>query len=84
LILVSLDLESKWKSQLEPFVEKHNLKGEVVILDDAKMNDWIPKVDKDWSGGIPATLIYNKEKRVFFEKGFTYKELSKELNKIKI
>ena len=81
LVLVSLDMPSMWKSRLEPFVEKKGLKGKVVILDDPKMNDWIPKVDENWGGGIPATLIYNKEKRVFFEHGFTYDELNEELNK---
>ena len=81
LILVSLDMPSMWKSRLVPFVEKRDLKGQVVILDDPKMNDWIPKLDKDWEGGIPATLIYNKEKRAFYAKGFTYEELNTELNK---
>ncbi len=81
LILVSLDMPTMWKSRLEPFVEKKQLKGKVVILDDPKMNDWIPQVDKDWGGGIPATLIYNDQNRAFFERGFTYKELNEELNK---
>ena len=81
LILISLDMPSMWKSRLEPFVEKKGLKGTVVILDDPKMNEWIPQVDENWGGGIPATLIYNKEKRAFFEQGFTYEELNEELNK---
>ena len=53
----------------------------MVILDDPKQNEWIPKVDEEWGGGIPATLIYNKEKRQFFEKGFTYEELNEALSK---
>ena len=70
-----------WKTQLEPFVEKHQLQGRVVILDDPKMNTWIPKVDKDWGGGIPATLIFNKDKKAFYERGFSYEELKNELDK---
>ncbi|GGG52228.1 thiol:disulfide interchange protein [Croceivirga lutea] len=81
MILVSLDMPNMWKTQLEPFVENHKLQGKVVILDDPKMNTWIPKVDKDWGGGIPATLIFNKEERAFYERGFTYEELKKELDK---
>jgi thiol-disulfide isomerase/thioredoxin len=81
LIFVSLDMPSMWKSRLEPFVKKKGLKGKVVILDDPNMNDWIPQVDEDWGGGIPATLFYNKDKRAFFESGFTYEELNEELNK---
>jgi len=81
LVLISLDMPSMWKSKLEPFVDQHQLKGTVVILDDPKMNDWIPKVDPNWGGGIPATLIYNGEKREFYERGFTYTELKEELEK---
>lgn len=81
VILVSLDMPSMWKSKLEPFVEKKDIKSKVIILDDPKQNDWIPKVAEDWGGGIPATLIYNKDKRAFYEQGFTYEELNEELNK---
>ncbi|UII76618.1 TlpA family protein disulfide reductase [Flagellimonas sp. HMM57] len=81
VVLVSLDMPTMWKSRLEPYVEKNGLKSKVVILDDPKQNDWIPKVAEEWGGGIPATLIYNKEKRGFYERGFTYEELNEELNK---
>ena len=80
VVLVSLDMPSMWKSRLEPFVEKKGLQSEVVILDDPKQNTWIPKVSEEWGGGIPATLIYNKGKRSFYERGFTYEELTNELN----
>ena len=81
MILVSLDMPSMWEKRLVPFVKKNDLKGEVVILDDPKMNKWIPEIDADWEGGIPATLIYNKDKRTFYPHGFTYKELNTELDK---
>jgi len=81
MILVSLDMPSMWEKRLVPFVKEKDLKGQVVILDDPKMNEWIPKIDKDWEGGIPATLIYNKSKRAFYPHGFTYEELNKELLK---
>lgn len=80
VILVSLDMPGMWKTRLEPFVEKKGLKSEVVILDDPKQNVWIPKVSEDWGGGIPATVIYNGEKRSFYERGFTYEELTEELH----
>ena len=81
LILVSLDMPSMWEKRLVPYVKEKDLKGEVVILDDPKMNEWIPKIAENWGGGIPATLIYNKNNRVFYERGFTYKELNTELKK---
>ncbi|TAI46722.1 TlpA family protein disulfide reductase [Flagellimonas allohymeniacidonis] len=79
VLLVSLDMPNMWKSRLEPFVEKKGIQSEVVILDDPKQNDWIPKVAEEWGGGIPATLIYKGKKRNFYEQEFTYEELTQEL-----
>ncbi|WP_350291164.1 TlpA disulfide reductase family protein [uncultured Croceitalea sp.] len=81
MLLVSLDMPSMWEKRLVPFVKENGLKGEVVILDDPKMNEWIPKIAANWEGGIPATLIYNKDKRIFYPHGFTYEELNTELDK---
>lgn len=81
VILVSLDMPNMWKSRLEPYVENKDIQSEVVILDDPKQNVWIPKVSEEWGGAIPATLIYNKDKRSFYERGFTYEELNEELSK---
>jgi len=80
VILVNLDMPNMWKSRLEPYVENNDIQSEVIILDDPKQNEWIPKVSEEWGGGIPATLIYNKDKRSFYERGFTYEELKEELN----
>lgn len=81
VILVNLDMPHMWKTRLEPYVEKKGIRSTVVILDDPKQNDWIPKVSEAWGGGIPATLIYNKERRSFYERSFTYDELTEELDK---
>jgi len=79
VILVSLDFPEQIESQLIPFIKKRNLQSEVVLLDDPDGNRWIPKVNKDWSGAIPATVIYNGEKRAFYERSFSYEELEEEL-----
>ena len=79
LVLVSLDYPDQYESKLKPFMIKHNLQGRVICLDDAAMNVWIPKVNDEWDGGLPATLIYNKNKRGFFYRTFTYDELEAEL-----
>ena len=81
VILVSLDFPDKLEKQVLPYVQK-NLKSEVWLLDDADANGWIPKIDKDWSGAIPATIIYNKNKRAFYERSFDYEELEKEVKSI--
>lgn len=81
VLLVSIDFAKAVETSLIPFLEREKLKSEVVLLDDPDANAWIPKVDESWSGAIPATVIYNKTKRAFFEKSFTYEELETELTK---
>ena len=79
VLLVSLDFPHLYESKLKPFILKNKLASKVIVLDDPDMNRWIPKVDSLWSGSIPATVIYNKQKRKFFEQSFTYSELENEL-----
>lgn len=79
VLLVSLDFPDKLDSQVVPFIKKNNIKSEVVLLDDADANNWIPKVSPKWSGAIPATIIYKNETRKFYEQSFTFEELETEL-----
>ena len=81
VILVSLDFPDKFESQLKPFVKKNSLTPQVILLDDPNENEWIPKVYESWSGALPATLIYNKNKRAFYEQSFTKESLFIEVNK---
>ncbi|MBL4887273.1 MAG: TlpA family protein disulfide reductase, partial [Flavobacteriaceae bacterium] len=57
------------------------INSRVILLDDADEKMWIPKIDPNWDGGIPATLIYNKDKRTFYAHAFTKEALLKEVNK---
>lgn len=82
VLLISMDMPNKIETSLLPFIKKKNLRSEVVHLDDPDANAWIDKVDKSWSGAIPATIIYNAKKRMFYERSFTYEELETELLKI--
>lgn len=79
VVLASLDFPDKIESQVIPFLEKYDLKSEVVLLDDPDANSWIPRVSEEWSGAIPATVIYNQQERKFYEGSFTYEELNSEL-----
>jgi thiol-disulfide isomerase/thioredoxin len=81
VLLVSLDFPEKIDSQVVPFLEKHNIQSQVLLLDDGDANSWIPRVSEKWSGAIPATLIYNKNTRLFYERSFTFEELQSEINK---
>lgn len=75
VIMISLDMPNQIDTNLIPFIEKNNMKNDVLLLDDPDFNSWIPVVDKEWTGAIPATLIYSKSFREFYAKEFTFTEL---------
>ena len=75
VILVSLDFPKQLETRLLPFVRKHGLRSTVVVLDDPDANAWIDRVDPEWSGAIPATLVFNSRVREFREQSFSRNEL---------
>ncbi|MEP3838960.1 MAG: TlpA disulfide reductase family protein [Algibacter sp.] len=79
VLLVSLDFPHLYEKKLKPFIKEKALGSKVIVLDDPNMNTWIPKVDENWSGSIPATIIYKNNKRKFYERSFNYEELEKEV-----
>ncbi|WP_366184170.1 TlpA disulfide reductase family protein [Flavobacterium ovatum] len=81
LVLISLDFKDQIQAKLIPFLKRKNIQSEVVVLTDKNYNNWLSKVDKSWSGSIPATLIIKGEKRVFAERDFaTFEELNQYVN----
>ncbi len=69
-ILVSLDFKKQIDTKLIPFLNTKKIKSDVVVLLDGKSSKWIDRVDPEWSGAIPITIIYNKKKRLFMERQF--------------
>jgi len=80
VLLVSLDFANHIESRVVPFIKKNNVTAEVWILDDPDSNKWIDKVNAEWSGSIPATLFYQKNKRIFREGVMTYEEINTLIN----
>ena len=77
VILVSLDFPNNYESKLLPFVAKHSINCDVVLLDDPKANVWIDKVSPEWSGAIPATRITGNGEEHFKEGMYSdYEELN--------
>lgn len=70
VILVSLDSRKDLEKKLLPFIERKKITAEVVMLSDKDYNSWLPKIDKEWSGSIPATLIIQGKNRLFAEREF--------------
>jgi thiol-disulfide isomerase/thioredoxin len=79
VLLVSLDFPKQVDKKLIPFINKNKIQSEVVLLDDINEDVWIKAIDDNWSGAIPATLIYNKRNRKFYEQSFDYDTLESEL-----
>ena len=70
VLLVSLDFPEDIESKLKPFLKKIGITTKVVLLDDPDANSWIDKIDPNWSGAIPFTIVFNNKKRSFHERAF--------------
>ena len=82
VILVSLDFVNQLERLVIPFLEEKEISAEVKIMTDTDYNAWIDRVDPNWTGAIPATLIYNQDRRVFLEKELSFNELVKHIDQI--
>lgn len=81
VILVSLDFSKQIDSHFKPFLKKKNYNTEVVLLNDKDYNSWLPKVNPDWSGSIPATWLISGKRRLFAERDFkSLEDLKKHVN----
>lgn len=65
IVLVSLDEPKYLDNRVYPFVKKHQLKPEAVLLGDQNYSAWTEKIDPDWRGALPATLIVKDDERTF-------------------
>jgi thiol-disulfide isomerase/thioredoxin len=83
VLLVSLDFKSKLQKEVIPFVQKNKINAEVFLLNESDQQVYIERIDKKWSGAIPATLFINKKVRRFYETEFTEKELKNTLLNLK-
>lgn len=81
LLLVSLDFDTEYPNGLRNFIKKKNFKGSFFWLDESNADYFCPKVDAKWSGGIPATLLINKQTgyRKFFERQLTDRQVEPEI-----
>lgn len=85
VLLVCLDFKEDLKLRVDPFLEKNKYNMECVLLDEINGNDFIDKIDKKWTGSIPATFATKNERtQTFFaERKLNTKELSEVFQKLK-
>lgn len=81
LLLVSLDLPSFYPNKIASFAKKHKFNSNIVWLQETNADYFCPKIDKSWSGSIPATLFLNKKTgyRKFLEEEMSASDFEKEL-----
>ncbi len=84
VLLICMDFKSKLKERVIPFIKKNGLVSEVLLLNEPDYNSWIDKIDKSWSGSIPATLILkgSTTNKKFYEQTFEYTQLKSEIEKV--
>jgi len=75
VFLISLDFPNQIEKRVIPFLKEKDITAEVFLVTDLDYNSWIDRVDPTWSGSLPATLIYNREQRMFLEKEVSRDEL---------
>lgn len=68
VVFVSLN-SAKEEASVEKFVTAKNIASEVLLLNAGNPNVWIDKIEPEWTGSIPATIMYKGGKKVFFHEG---------------
>ncbi|MEQ8552642.1 MAG: TlpA disulfide reductase family protein [Cyclobacteriaceae bacterium] len=75
VIFVSLDFPEDL-DKAERMVSKKDISSPTYLLDEKDYDAYIPKIDKSWSGAIPATLFVTPSgKKYFYEQAFEQAEL---------
>ena len=82
VILVSLDFGKNVQERLNKFRTKKKISAEIVLLDAPDADSWINKVDKNWDGALPATVVYKKNIKEVFTRQVTYQELAETIDKM--
>ena len=83
---LSVDLTSKIDSVVLPFVKKNDINYPVKVVSEKSGNEVMKLLDPRWSGGIPATFIFNgKGKRMIFILGYeSFDNLSKGIDSVSV
>ena len=83
IVMISLDFPKDVRGRLYDFVVDRPLDLPVVSLVDTRQGEWIEKVDPEWGGAIPVTVIYKNGLRYFVDEQFsTYQELNEMVEKL--
>lgn len=68
VILLSFDFPEDYPEKLTNWVTKKKLKCEVIWFEEQKPNSYIPILNNNWEGSLPATTITHKKNNVYWFK----------------
>lgn len=86
VLLVSMDYDlDPDVAKVERFIERKKLQSLVLFLKADNPNSWIDKIEKQWSGALPATLVINTQtnKREFVNGEVGEGQLEKMIESVK-
>jgi thiol-disulfide isomerase/thioredoxin len=67
--LISLDFKNNYETKITNMIEKNNLKSNVYWLNESDLNSFYPKINANWKGSIPATLVVFPNGKTKFHQG---------------
>lgn len=83
-LYISLDFSEEIAKRVNPFVEKKLSGARVWLLNETDYNHWIGRLDPQWSGSIPATLLLHppSKRRIFIAEELSEEKLKSHIEQI--
>jgi thiol-disulfide isomerase/thioredoxin len=69
VIFLSADDPEETATLTQPLVDRKRIQNAVWVINETNPNNWIPRVDPNWQGDIPATLLVRNGKKIAFHNG---------------
>ena len=81
LIFVSVDHEKAFPERIRAMINRKKIQATLIWLNETNADVFCPRIDKNWSGSIPATLMVNHTShyRKFIEGQISLTGLRREL-----
>lgn len=84
MIGISVDFPEEKDSKVVPFLKEQNAEFNNYVIKVVEPDDFINLLDKDWSGAVPATFVYDEKgtQKVFLLGKQSYNEFEKAILKV--
>jgi thiol-disulfide isomerase/thioredoxin len=84
ILLVSLDIKSYYPEKVKAFAARKQFNVPIAWMSETNADVFCPKIDPNWTGAIPSTLMINnaKQYRKFYEQGLTKFQFDSGLKKL--